>query len=77
MMHELHTIGRALVLTGSAILLIGLALVLAGRVPYVGRLPGDIVWRRGHYLFYFPLATCLLVSLLISLVVYLVALIRK
>lgn len=65
-------IGRTLALVGAAILVIGLALMLAAKVPHIGRLPGDIVWKRGGFTFYFPLATCLILSLLVSTVLWLV-----
>ena len=42
-----------------------------GRVPWLGRLPGDILVRRDNFTFYFPLASCLLVSVVISLLFYL------
>ena len=56
---------------GAALLLIGAILLLAGRVPHVGRLPGDIVWQRGGFTFYFPLVTCLIASAVVSLVLWL------
>jgi hypothetical protein len=71
-MHELVQIGRTLMLVGAVILVLGVVLMIAGKVPYVGRLPGDIVWKRGSFSFYFPLATCLIVSLVVSLIIYLV-----
>ena len=46
-------------------------LVFAGRVPWLGRLPGDIVIRRDDFVFVLPLTTCLLVSALLSLALYL------
>ncbi len=67
----LPAIGRALIAVGAVLLLIGAVLLLAGRVPYVGRLPGDIVYRRGSFTFYFPLLTCLIVSALASFVLWL------
>ena len=54
--------GKLLVIFGLLIALVGVVLVLAGRVPWVGRLPGDLHIQRGPWTFYFPLATCLLVS---------------
>jgi hypothetical protein len=65
-------IGRTLALVGAAILVIGVALMVAAKIPHVGRLPGDIVWKRGGFTFYFPLATCLILSLLVSTVLWLV-----
>ena len=71
-MDDVSHIGRTLMLVGAAILVIGLALLLAGKLPHVGRLPGDIVWKRGGFTLYFPLATCLILSLLVSTVLWLV-----
>ena len=46
---------------------LGLLLTLAEKVSGLGRLPGDMVWRRGSFTFYFPLATCVILSLVLSL----------
>ena len=69
-MNDLGLIGRTLISLGAILVVIGLALLLAGKVPHVGRLPGDIVWRRDGFTFYFPLMTCLLLSLLVSAVLW-------
>jgi hypothetical protein len=61
------SMGRALVAAGVLLALVGLAVMFAGKIPGLGRLPGDIVVRRGSFTFYFPLVTCLLVSLLLTL----------
>ena len=62
---------------GLAIVAIGLALMLLGRTNLpMGRLPGDILYRGKHTTFYFPLATSILVSVVLSLVLYLVGRIR-
>jgi hypothetical protein len=59
-------VGRLLIIFGLLIALVGLVLVLAGRVPWLGRLPGDIYIQRGNWTFYFPLATCLLLSVALT-----------
>jgi hypothetical protein len=64
-------LGKLLIAAGTALILIGFLVSMAGRVPWLGRLPGDIVIRRDHVTFYFPLATCLLASALISLLLFL------
>jgi hypothetical protein len=64
-------LGKTLILIGAASLALGLVLIVAGRVPWIGRLPGDIVLRRGDFVFVFPLTSCLLVSAVLSLVLYL------
>jgi len=71
-------LGRMLVLLGSLILGLGLLLLLAGRLnlPF-GRLPGDIVWRGKNTTFYFPLMTSIVLSILLSLVLYVVGRLRR
>ena len=70
-MSGVHDIGRMLVVFGLLIALVGVALVLVGRVPWLGRLPGDIHIQRGNWTFYFPLATSLLLSVVLSLILWL------
>jgi hypothetical protein len=60
-------LARALLVLGALILALGLVLTLAGRIPWLGRLPGDIVYRRGGFTLYVPLATSILLSLLLTL----------
>jgi hypothetical protein len=66
-------LGRVLIWLGAVAIVAGLALVLLGRanVP-LGRLPGDIVYRGRNSTFYFPLATSILVSIVLSVVMYLI-----
>jgi hypothetical protein len=59
-------IGRTLLILGGVLVVVGLLLVFGGRIPGLGRLPGDIVYRRGNFTFYFPLVTSLLLSLLLT-----------
>jgi hypothetical protein len=61
-------IGRTLVVLGAVLLVVGLLFTLGSRIPGVGRLPGDIVYRKGNFTFYFPLVTSVLLSLLLTAV---------
>lgn len=64
--------GRALVITGAILLVAGLLVSFVPKLPtWLGRLPGDITYKRGTFSFYFPLATCLLLSALFSLLAWL------
>ncbi|HEY7559641.1 MAG TPA: DUF2905 domain-containing protein [Candidatus Binatia bacterium] len=63
-------LGKTLVLIGIVLVVFGLIFTLGGKIPWLGNLPGDITIQRERFTFYFPLTTCLLVSALISLVVY-------
>ena len=69
-MSGVHDIGRMLVVFGLLIALVGVALVLVGRVSWLGRLPGDIHIQRGNWTFYFPLATSLLLSVVLTLILW-------
>ena len=60
-------IGKVLMVLGGVMLVVGALLTLSGKIPWLGRLPGDIVIQRDNFSFYFPLATCLLLSALVSL----------
>ena len=71
-------LGRTLVLLGGLILVLGLLLVLAGKINLpIGKLPGDIVVRGKHTTFYFPLMTSIVLSVLLSLLLYVVARFRR
>ena len=64
--------GRVLIAAGIVLIVLGIAVSLGGRLPVkLGRLPGDFVFRGKNSVFYFPLATSLLLSLLLSLVLWL------
>jgi hypothetical protein len=67
-MNDFSSLARMLIVFGLVIVGAGVVLLLAGRVPFLGRLPGDIAIQRGNFGFYFPLATCLLISLVLTLV---------
>lgn len=67
-MNGLPEIGRTLMIAGLVLAAIGGLLWLGGRIPGVGRLPGDILYRRGNFTFYFPLATSILLSVLLTIV---------
>jgi hypothetical protein len=73
----LTEIGKILVVLGLLLAALGLLFMLAGRTHLpVGRLPGDIVYRGKHTVFYFPLATSILLSLVLSLVLYVLGKLR-
>jgi len=65
-------LGRALVVLGLVIAVVGLLLVAFDRVPWLGRLPGDISIQRGNWTFYFPLGTSILLSIVLTLVLWLI-----
>jgi hypothetical protein len=65
-------LGRTLIAIGTILVIVGLLFTLGARLPFrLGRLPGDIIIRGRNSTFYFPLVTCLLISLILSLVMWL------
>jgi hypothetical protein len=66
-------LGKALIAMGAVVALVGLGLLLAERFPglRIGRLPGDLRVERGNFRFYFPLATSILLSAILTLVFWL------
>jgi len=66
-------VGRTLIVAGAFLIVLGLLFLIGDRLPIrFGRLPGDIAIRGRHGVFYFPIVTCLLVSAILSLVLWLI-----
>ncbi len=64
-------LGKAIIVLGAILIAVGLLIVLLGRTGLpIGRLPGDIMYRRRNFAFYFPLTTSILLSIVLSLVFY-------
>lgn len=68
----MDSLARMLIVFGVVMALLGGLLLLAGKIPFLGRLPGDIIIRREHWSFYFPLTTSILLSILLTLLFSLV-----
>ncbi len=66
-MSGIDTLAKAIIALGVVLVVVGLLLLLAGRVPYLGRLPGDIIYRRDNVTIYIPLATMLLLSIILTI----------
>lgn len=65
----MNALGMALIFFGITIAVIGLALVIMPGLPFLGKLPGDFSFQAGNVKIFFPLATCLLLSLILSIIV--------
>lgn len=63
-------LAKTLIYLGIILVVLGVVLALAGKLPWLGHLPGDIYIQRERFTFYFPLATCILISVIITLVLY-------
>jgi hypothetical protein len=65
--------GNFLIFFGAILILLGLIFSFVGKIPYFGKLPGDIVIQRENFTFYFPLGTCILISIVFSIIFYLIS----
>jgi len=69
-MFELNPLGKMLIFFGVVLILIGGVILLTGKVPWIGRLPGDIFIQKKNFTFYFPLATSIIVSIILTLIFF-------
>jgi len=78
LMDPLRDMGKMLLVFGGVLVLVGLMLTFGSRLPFrLGRLPGDIVWQGKSTTFYFPIVTCIVVSVALTLLSWLVSLFRR
>ncbi len=70
-------LGKVLLLVGLVIAAVGLVLIFSDRVPWLGKRPGDITIDKGNFRIYVPITTCILLSVVISLVLWVVSQLRK
>jgi len=70
-MENFGGIGKSLIIIGAILILMGVVISISSKIPSIGRLPGDIFIKRDNFTFYFPLATSIIISIIISLVMYL------
>lgn len=68
-MTGLEGTGRVLIVAGAVIIILGLVLAFSGKLPFLGRLPGDILIRRDGFSFYFPVVTFLIISVIVTIIV--------
>jgi len=65
----MNELAKLLIILGGVMVLAGVVLLLLPKIPWLGRLPGDVFFERGRFTFYFPLATCIIVSIVLTLLV--------
>jgi hypothetical protein len=70
MMPDLTGMGRILIVIGLVIAGVGLVMVFAGKIPLLGKLPGDFLFRGKNFSFYFPLTTSILISVILTLILW-------
>jgi hypothetical protein len=70
-MNPLPHIGKLLIIAGLVIAGIGILLALGPKIPWLGRLPGDIIIEKRNFKFYFPVTTSIIISIILTLILYL------
>ena len=68
----MNDLGKSIIVIGIILVIAGIMLTLVGKIPGIGKLPGDILVKKENFSFYFPLTTCILLSLIISAIMYLI-----
>jgi len=63
-------IGKSIIAVGIVLIIIGILITVAGKIPGVWKLPGDIFIKKENFSFYFPLTSCILLSVLLSVIMY-------
>jgi hypothetical protein len=67
-MFGLGDFGKVLVILGSVIAGIGVLLMVGDKIPWIGKLPGDIIVRKEKFTIYFPIVTCIILSILLTMI---------
>jgi hypothetical protein len=71
-MNEFVSFGKLLVILGILLVVVGVLIVFGAKIPMVGKLPGDIHIKKENFDLYFPIATCVVVSVILTLLFYLI-----
>ncbi len=69
----MQVMGKLLVISGIILILAGAFFLLGGKIPWLGKLPGDVIVKRENFTFYFPIMTCILISAILSILAYLIS----
>ncbi len=67
----MNALGRMLIFLGAVLIVVGLFFVFAPKIPFIGRLPGDIYVKRDNFTFYFPVTTSIIISVILTLIFWL------
>jgi len=65
-----NALGNFLIIFGVVFILLGIFLIFFERIPFFGKLPGDILIKKENFTFYFPLTSCILISAILTLIFY-------
>lgn len=71
MFPEFQSLGKLLIIVGIVIIIVGVFFLFGDKIPFIGKLPGDIIIKKKNFTFYFPIVTSILLSIIVSLIIYL------
>ncbi len=63
-------IGKIIIFIGLLLVIIGFIFMLGSKLPFIGKLPGDIAFEKKNYSFYFPVTTCIIISIILSFILW-------
>lgn len=63
--------GKMLIVMGIVLIILGIIITVGPKIPWIGRLPGDIIIKKEHFSFYFPITSCIIISIVLTLLFYL------
>jgi hypothetical protein len=66
-------LGKTIIFIGLSLILVGVLIIIFGKFNHLGRLPGDILLKKGSFKLYFPITSCILLSLIFSLIMFLIS----
>ena len=69
-MKTIESIGKFLIIAGAIIIIVGVFLAYGPKIPFLGKLPGDIYIKRDNFSFYFPITTCIVISIILSVLFF-------
>lgn len=69
-MHDISSLGKILIIIGVVIVSVGVIFILFNKIPWLGKLPGDIIVQRKNFTFYFPITTSIIISVIITLLLW-------
>lgn len=72
-MGDLSAFGRILIIIGIILIVVGGLFMLGGKIPFLGKLPGDIAIQKKNYSFYFPVTTSIIISIVLSFIMWLLS----
>ncbi|MCF6147121.1 MAG: DUF2905 domain-containing protein [Candidatus Kuenenia sp.] len=72
-MGEFGSFGKILIAIGVIMIIIGVLFLFGNKIPFLGRLPGDVAIQKKNFSFYFPITTCIIISIILSLIMWLLS----